>query len=333
MSNSAETAKINKFIHYAKRKWKTEDRDDLVSKLKVGRIRKRVQRYTRKGSKGGRRIYSKEVVDIWKNGILKEGEGKISKKDLNDFGYLIGSKFLTLKGKQYLVRNVVRRLGLSKNASQQQGAKKGDKQRNAVVSTLRRFAGRGFTGFAIRHGGSKFVYKPQHYLKIAELVQAGSIDVVYYSANDGKNGSFSPNNNLIRVRDGRSGLAEASTLIHEATHAIQDLNNLAGTIGEWETAAHVAQGMTLAYAKGINALGDYDKPNKKTGSEKRLGSVSFVAMIQEIVSTGKLTDVPSIILDDARKILAKHGYKDKVHKKVNQNVFDKNNFVDLWLNL
>jgi hypothetical protein len=332
MSTSSTNTKINKFIRYARKKWKTSNRSELEEQLKVGRIKRRVKRYTRSKSKGGSKIYSKEAVDIWRNGILKEGRGTVSRADLHDFGYLIGSDLLTPKAKKYLIKNIIRRLGLTKDSAEKHGVQKGDKKRTAVAATLNKFANRGFTGFSVRHGGNKFTYQPKHYLKVAQLIKEAEIDVVFFDSESGRNGSFSPKNNVIRILSGRSELARQSTVIHEATHAIQDLHNLPGTVDEWEVGAHIAQGMSLAYAAGIDSLGGSD-PDKKSSSERRLGSAEFVSMVSEIVSTGKLVEVPSLILDDAKKVLAKHGYKDKIGVKVKQDVFDKGNFIDLWLNL
>ena len=173
MANASETAKIGKFITHAKRKWKTKNRSELIDKMKTERTKALVKKFTRKKSKAGSGIQGKEVVRLWKNGILKKGKGKVSNKDLNDFGYLIGSDLLTNKGKEYLIKNVIRRLGLATKKTDQNGASQGDKKREYFSNKIAKFATRGFSGFAVDHGGTKRNRKPRR--AYFQLPQADSL--------------------------------------------------------------------------------------------------------------------------------------------------------------
>lgn len=108
-------------------------------------------------------------------------------------------------------------------------------------------------------------YEMRHYQEIAELISDDDIDVWEYSAinkKDGTKGMYMSNSDNFFIGKGLhgpegdpgAGEKRESTIIHEATHAIQDKTNVKLWRLDAEAAAHIAQAVMLLSIKADESL-------------------------------------------------------------------------------
>jgi hypothetical protein len=97
-----------------------------------------------------------------------------------------------------------------------------------------------------QHG--EVTYGPLHYVKVAERIEGKGkkrIKVFMVDADLGGGYIFELNEMLIKPLDSDGWKYWYSKIVHEATHAIQDINATSMTLLEAETAAFTAQGLYL----------------------------------------------------------------------------------------
>ena len=129
-------------------------------------------------------------------------------------------------------------------------------------------------------------YEPKHYKYIAGLVSDNDIDVWQYTKEGSSAlGSYvsSADNLFISVGQHKTDLQRQSTIVHEATHAIQDKTNVQITRWDAEAAAHIAQAVMLLTHKSDGSLlyNRLKKPAIRNAAEKVLEKKKISALTEK----------------------------------------------------
>jgi hypothetical protein len=133
-------------------------------------------------------------------------------------------------------------------------------------------------------------YEPRHFEQIASLVSSDDIDVWEYTVSDEYEGKkplgyyVSSDDNLF-ISKGRhaNNTQRNSTIVHEATHAIQDKTNVQLTRWDAEAAAHIAQAIMLLTLKpdGSELYNRLAKPAIRQAAEKVLEKKAITALTEK----------------------------------------------------
>lgn len=327
MSDAKEKSKVPDFIKQCETENRTTNLADLLDKVQS----KPIDRYLKKFSKGTTGKASKKWIDlkeaqvIFECGIVGGLDDSVSKKELHDLKFVLGYRYTGPKAKRFLVKKVIARKNL--RAEQRNKVRNDPAFRSTVLAVLKSPKSHHPGGFSVRHAGGRFVYKSDHYWKISQLIGAGDIDLISYDyAGDTDvlrsraRGVHNSNKNHISIN--RSNRFWKSTLVHEATHAIQDWYNIDGKVGDWEVAAHLAQAVRIIKVSGGTS--------QLAKASKRLAQDPLRKTATAIVKSSGVYDVCK---DDQAAILTvirEGGYGGKVDKNREQSIFDASNFIEFW---
>ncbi len=119
-------------------------------------------------------------------------------------------------------------------------------------------------------------YKPELYAEIGRKIYRGDIKVVLAEGNiDGAKAFYDLKQNRLNLTNATKALntpAHWSTVVHEATHMIQDMKKWRMTLAEMEADAHFAQALFLYYKGSSLSTGympSFDQAAKAFASDNK----------------------------------------------------------------
>ena len=318
--------KVNAFINRCKRDHATTTLQALLEKVRGEKIRKYLQRFSQMSTSraANQWIDRKEAQVIYQVGVLGGLDDTVTKSELRDLRVIVGYSWTGPKACRYLVEEVLKRKNM--RAEQRNRVRNDSAFVEAVVGILQSKTSHPPKGFSVTHDGSRHEYTAEQYLEIAGWVRDGSITLLSYDY-DGEQdalkrqsrGVHMSNKNWLAIN--RKNKYWKSTVVHEATHAIQDWHNVDGTVGDWEVAAHLAQAVRVIQAGGARHL-------QKASS--RLGKEALASTAQAIVSAKSTYHVSAVEQQAILKVIREGGYGKRVDEKRSQSIFNVDNFLEFW---
>jgi hypothetical protein len=145
-------------------------------------------------------------------------------------------------------------------------------------------------------------YNPEHYAEIGRKIDSGKIPVLLAeSAVDGAKAFYELGSNCLNLTKATAPLNTPEhwgTIVHEATHMIQDMKKWRISLAEMEADAHFAQALFLYY-KGVSFSSGY--------------MPSFESAAKAFASGDKKEfkkKCPTMIAEAGMKYFGKKGYED-----------------------
>ena len=227
--------------------------------IKDEKIRAAYISATQSSSRSGATITLSEVRKIFNVALDKENSGfKVSASEKDDLVKILTEVLHQDAKMSPTMKNEIR-VKLSKLDEKVNYKRLSKRESKKYVEVLKGGYIRGIDfGINNRH------YAPSFYPRVARLIEHGNIELWgYYAASneevftDSPLGLYQSGKNVLSVQLNRQKLGY-STLVHEATHAIQDMWDMKADVYEVESAAHIAQGIFL------RAIGEplYDRLTK-----------------------------------------------------------------------
>ncbi|WP_425617373.1 hypothetical protein NA78x_001048 [Anatilimnocola sp. NA78] len=185
--------------------------------------------------KAGKKINGSEMATIIRAALDKK---VVSANEKTDLRKILEHADLTDKARERVDEFLSRSFKLLKGAA-----------RKKVVQTI--YGAGNVKRICFRDPVHGVHYEPRHYEEIASLIADDDIDVWEYEVAEGYTGKKplgyynSSDDNLFIRKVNRTALQRQSTIVHEATHAIQDKSNVKLPRRDAEAAAHVAQAVML----------------------------------------------------------------------------------------
>ncbi|MEM9828271.1 MAG: hypothetical protein AAF958_16900 [Planctomycetota bacterium] len=313
-TSTQKSAKIKSFIEDCRRTHGTDKLDELLGKIKDTKVERLLRKHA-KMVRGEKWLTRSEVDDIFKRAIVAKGERKVSKRELQDLKYILGYRYSGPKAKTHLVNLMINKGRIRAELKNKVVNDKSFVKRVAAV--LRSDRSYPPAGFIVKHESKTFHYLPKHYKEMARRIESGDITLISYDYDNEEQlfrtsrGRHVSDKNQLLIKRGQTGWQQI--VVHEATHAIQDWYNIDGTVGDWEAAAHIAQGV-----RALNVNGPLGK---------RLRKEKLLDVIKRVQKSKTATSITADEMKDIRKVLA--GSYD-VDQKRTQPIWSLDNFLEWW---
>ena len=319
-------AKIDNFIAHCNKDFKTNNLSDLLRKARSDKTKRALRRFSKTSAtkQKARKIDGKEVAVIFDvlKGLLND---QIDKNELIDLKLIIGYKHTPENAQEKLVRKILQRKRdrRTRRVRNDLGFKKN------VIQVLKSQKSHDSKGFSVIHGGQRFVYCRADFKDIVDRIEDNEIELVSYDYKGEREAIKRRSSGLYisskdRLLINRANPSWKSTVVHEAVHAIQDVNGIVGRVGDYEVAAHIAQAVRIIKVKGK----DYLKSQSDNKVLKRLASEAISDVASKIKDSTEIYEVSKTEQSEVLKVIKKQ-YGSKIYEKrpATQN---ENGFLAWW---